>query len=713
MVYAAPPPPAGEAGSAAASAVQPYVDALGAYATSPTPAYGLAALFAAVAPFSFVSGRAPLAAAGVPSASAVASSAALSAAAPRVLPPFWQLAGFAAFFAGGGYMIEQGDALNGAGTVTAWSLTYLFFHASSTLRAPTPANLALLASAATVGAGVHGAHYFSQSNWLSGSSASTAHTGQQTLQACCALGLVGVGAASGRRGGGGAKGILSRLSRPFGSSASRSFATSAAAGAASKAQRFVTPLDASHLPRGFAVAGTYAGVKAAISPVPTPPGGSKKGAAPKPDLALIVSATPAAAAGCFTRNAFKAAPVVLSSDVLLRGAASSAGARASSILVNSGCANAVTGEKGMSDARRCVELVGELLPKQASGGASDTLLLSTGVIGVPLPMPVIERCLPHLASGNVLRNDEEAWMETARAFMTTDTFPKLRARSFELAGRKVGMVGIDKGAGMIHPSMAGPVASAPRTLHATLLGLVCTDAPIAPASLQAALEHAMSRSFNCISVDGDMSTNDTILALANGAAPALEGQQALPQGEEISKESHPEEYAVFVAQLTSFCEELAHLIVRDGEGAEKFVEIKVKNAPTYEHAHAIASSISTSALVKCALHGGDANWGRILCAVGYAPLPVGSAWQIEPSRVTVSFSPPAGVEGETLVVLKNGAPQPVDEEQAAKLLAHEDIAIEVDLQGGSAGQQGCTHEAKYWTCDFSKEYISINGDYRS
>jgi glutamate N-acetyltransferase/amino-acid N-acetyltransferase len=448
---------------------------------------------------------------------------------------------------------------------------------------------------------VHGAHYFSQSNWRSGSSASTAHTGQQTLQACCALGLIGVGAASGRRGGGGAKGILSRLSRPFGSSASRSFATSAAAGAASKAQRFVTPLDASHLPRGFAVAGTYAGVKAAISPVPTPPGGSKKGAAPKPDLALIVSATPAAAAGCFTRNAFKAAPVVLSSDVLLRGAASSAGARASSILVNSGCANAVTGEKGMSDARRCVELVGELLPKQASGGASDTLLLSTGVIGVPLPMPVIERCLPHLASGNVLRNDEEAWMETARAFMTTDTFPKLRARSFELAGRKVGMVGIDKvregsgqscragvpclcladhrclqGAGMIHPSMAGPVASAPRTLHATLLGLVCTDAPIAPASLQAALEHAMSRSFNCISVDGDMSTNDTILALANGAAPALEGQQALPQGEEISKESHPEEYAVFVAQLTSFCEELAHLIVRDGEGAEKFVEIKVK-----------------------------------------------------------------------------------------------------------------------------------------
>lgn len=294
---------------------------------------------------------------------------------------------------------------------------------------------------------------------------------------------------------------------------------------------------------------------------------------------------------------------------------------------------------------------------------------------------------------------------------------------------------LSQGAGMIHPSMSGPSS----TLHATLLGLLATDAPIAPAALQAALDHAVSRSFNCISVDGDMSTNDTILALANGQAQPVPGaQNALPQGQEITQESHPKEWAQFRDELTNFCEEMAHLIVRDGEGAEKFVEINVKvsrvfyawperlyrcaedaneisvvlqGAPTYDHAHAIASSISTSALVKCALHGGDANWGRILCAVGYAPLPSPSNWQIDPTLVTVSFVPPPheSANFEELVVLKDGAPQRVDENKAAKLLALEDICIIVDLKGGSEGKQGAKEEAKYWTCDFSKEYISVSG----
>lgn len=284
------------------------------------------------------------------------------------------------------------------------------------------------------------------------------------------------------------------------------------------------------------------------------------------------------------------------------------------------------------------------------------------------------------------------------------------------------MLGIDKGAGMIHPNMAGPI-SAGGALHATLLGLIATDAPIHPTALQSALNHAVARSFNCISVDGDMSTNDTILALANNHAQ-------VPDSQLLTESSAS--YAQFRDVLTRFCIELAQLIVRDGEGAEKFVEVQVKGAPNWETAHAVAGSVSTSALVKCALHGGDANWGRILCAVGYAKLPVGESegaakgWSIDPAKVTVRFLPPStaasvsGANGEAfkpLVVLKNGAPQPVDETEAGRLLALEDIVIEVDLQGGAWADVNGGNEAKasatYWTCDFSKEYVAINGDYRS
>ncbi|EPQ28544.1 uncharacterized protein PFL1_03848 [Pseudozyma flocculosa PF-1] len=523
--------------------------------------------------------------------------------------------------------------------------------------------------------------------------------------------------------------------------AQRAMSTSAAAPSAStsKWSRFVMPIDPAHLPKGFVVSSTYAGIKAAISPKPVPDASASASTttkvSPKPDLALIVSSKPAAAAGTFTRNVFKAAPVVVSSQVLLDGAKTPEGPRIKSILVNSGCANAVTGEQGMKDAVECSDLVADALSPALSRSEGDaekkkkkkeeTLLLSTGVIGVPLPMQAIRKCIPHLTSGNVLTGDKDAWLETARAFMTTDTFPKLRARSFELAGRKCSIVGIDKGAGMIHPAMSGPST----TLHATLLGLLATDAPVHPSALQSALEHAVSRSFNCISVDGDMSTNDTILLLANGLAPrssssAASGGEQVKPGDEITEASHPQSYEAFKRELTDFCKEIAHLIVRDGEGAEKFVEIKVKNAPSYETAHAIASSISTSSLVKCALHGGDANWGRILCAVGYAPLPASAsgkeAWRIDPSKVTVTFTPPAlaserGQDGyEAMVVLKDGTPQPVDEEKAARLLALEDICIEVDLQGGSgAAAASAREEATYWTCDLSKEYVAINGDYRS
>jgi glutamate N-acetyltransferase/amino-acid N-acetyltransferase len=497
--------------------------------------------------------------------------------------------------------------------------------------------------------------------------------------------------------------------------------SSSAAAMASKAARFSTPIDASNLPVGFKVAATYAGIKAAISPVAAPPSSSTSAkSSPKPDLALITTDEPVSAAGTFTRNVFKAAPVVLSSDLLLQGSKTSRGSRAKSILVNSGCANAVTGQGGYQDAKQCAEWISELRPSKNQQD-NKTLLLSTGVIGVPLPMPAIEKALSKITKDEVLGNEEEKWWQVARAFMTTDTFPKLKARSFTLGGRMCGMVGIDKGAGMIHPSMTGPGAtSGGGQLHATLLGLICTDAPIEPASLQEALEQAMSRSFNCISVDGDMSTNDTIIALASGLAPEIEaGKSAIKPDTEISKTSHPQEYAAFVKILTEFCTEMAQLIVRDGEGAEKFVEVRVIGAPNYSDAHAIASSISTSALVKCALHGSDANWGRILCAAGYTNLRssssqfVSSQWAIDPTSISVRFIRPdhslSSTEGivSDLVVLHNGSPQVVDEAKAKNLLDLEDIIIEIDLKGGTWGENGIKESCTYWTCDFSKEYISV------
>jgi glutamate N-acetyltransferase/amino-acid N-acetyltransferase len=488
----------------------------------------------------------------------------------------------------------------------------------------------------------------------------------------------------------------------------------------SKAARFSTPIDSSHLPLGFKVAATYAGIKAAISPVATPPPSSSSKSSPKPDLALITTDEPVAAAGTFTRNVFKAAPVVLSSDLLLQGSKTSRGSRAKSVLVNSGCANAVTGKGGYRDAQQCAEWISKMLPSKNEQD-NKTLLLSTGVIGVPLPMSAIEKALPEVTRDEVLGNQEEKWWQVARAFMTTDTFPKLKAKTFTVGGRKCGIVGIDKGAGMIHPSMTGPSSTSGvgGQLHATLLGLICTDAPVEPSSLQEALEVAMSRSFNCISVDGDMSTNDTIIALASGLAPEIEaGKSTIKPNTEISKTKHPQEYSIFVKELTDFCTEMAHLIVRDGEGAEKFVEVQVKGAPSYPDAHAIASSISTSALVKCALHGSDANWGRILCAAGYTNLRSSSnefqstQWAIDPSTISVRFIKPSTCSSESdivseLVVLQDGTPVKVDEAKAKSLLDLEDIIIEIDLKGGTWGEKGNKETCKYWTCDFSKEYISV------
>jgi len=242
-----------------------------------------------------------------------------------------------------------------------------------------------------------------------------------------------------------------------------------------------------------------------------------------------------------------------------------------------------------------------------------------------------------------------------------------------------------KGAGMIHPNMA------------TLLGILCTDAPIAPSALQPLLTAAVDNSFNSISIDGDTSTNDTVVLLANGAA-------APDSSEQITSPSSPG-YAEFAAELTAAATQLAQLVVRDGEGATKFVSIRVQGAPSREVGHKLASTIARSPLVKTALYGRDANWGRILCAVGYAEgIPDGA---VVPERVSVSFVPKEGMRGE-LRLLVNGEPQDVDEARAGEILAEEDLEILVRLNGEEKGE-----EVVFWTCDFSHEYVTINGDYRT
>nr|VWP00344.1 N/A [Ganoderma boninense] len=434
-----------------------------------------------------------------------------------------------------------------------------------------------------------------------------------------------------------------------------------------------SPIPDSAFPKGYALTGLHCGVKKNPELL---------------DLGIILSTSPrpTSAAACFTRNAFKAAPVVVSQDVLERNSG-----RARALVVNSGCANAVTGKQGMEDAWAMVRTTDALLPS-STPSSNETLVMSTGVIGQNLPITKILDGIRSQASGTPsLGSTFSAWERAARAFMTTDTFPKLRARTFTINGKEFHLAGMDKGAGMIHPDMGPPASSG--QLHATLLGCILTDAAVSPRSLQSALTYAVDRSFNSISVDGDMSTNDTIIVLANGAAVAA----AEP---EIDEATDPAAYEVFKQELTAFAAELAQLVVRDGEGATKFVTVTVEGAPTYKDAHAVASRISTSALVKTALFGEDANWGRVLAATGSIPL----SQPINPSRVNVSFIPADGTAALPLLV--NGEPEKVDEARASEIIGQEDLEIKVELGIGS-------ESAKYWTCDFSYEYVRINGDYRT
>jgi len=297
--------------------------------------------------------------------------------------------------------------------------------------------------------------------------------------------------------------------------------------------------------------------------------------------------------------------------------------------------------------------------------------------------------------GQSLGSGFEDWEKAAKAFMTTDTFPKLRARTFKIRDKEYAIAGIDKGAGMIHPDMGPPTPSPSSTsgLHATLLGCIVTDAAVSPTSLQTALNYAIDRSFNSISVDGEMSTNDTVLVLANGAAQ--------PEEKEIDRETDWEGYEVFREELTSFAQELAQLVVWDGEGATKFVTVNIEGAATFEDAHKIASRVSTSALLKTALYGEDANWGRVLAAVGSIQ---SLSKPLEPTQVNVLFVPDDG--SPALPVLVGGEPENVDEDRAKEILSEGKFEIKIQLGIGE-------ESAKYWTCDFSYEYVKINGEYRS
>lgn len=390
--------------------------------------------------------------------------------------------------------------------------------------------------------------------------------------------------------------------------------------------------------RGFVAAGIHCGVKKA-----------------KKDLAILFSEVPAVAAGVFTKNIVAAAPVVVDKAQLSRSTSIRA------IVVNSGNANAATGERGLRDAWSMVTTAASALGVKEY----EVLVSSTGVIGQFLPAEKIRAGILDAAT----KLTKDCHRSSAEAIMTTDTFPKEYAIELVLKGSTIAIGGMAKGSGMIAPNMA------------TMLAFITTDARISPAVLQHALKEASDRSFNRISVDGDTSTNDMVLFLANGAA-------GNPSLNDLSDPEYPEFYSALEHVLV----QLSTMIVRDGEGATKFVEIRVTGAADEGTAEQAARSIANSNLVKTALHGEDANWGRILAAVGYS----GIAFVPEHVEITLGVLP----------ILRKNFQIDFSEEEAKAVLSKKDITISVNLNQGNAS-------ASFWTCDLSKDYITINANYRT
>jgi glutamate N-acetyltransferase/amino-acid N-acetyltransferase len=390
-------------------------------------------------------------------------------------------------------------------------------------------------------------------------------------------------------------------------------------------------------PRGFVAGGLYAGIRKA-----------------KKDVAMIHSKTPATAAGVFTLNKTQASCVLVDKLQLQRSASCSA------VVINSGNANACTGERGLNDSWTMIDSVASALniPRE------QILVSSTGVIGQYLPMDKVVPGIQQLSSHMSRTGNRDA----AEAIMTTDTFSKEAAVQFTIGHSVVTIGGMAKGSGMIAPNMA------------TMLAFITTDAEIDQPLLQKALRHANGRSFNRITVDGDMSTNDMAIVLANGQA----GNQPI--------KDHTEEFQLFLAGLEYVMIKLAKMIARDGEGATKLIEILVTGSTTEEQAAQAAKAVANSNLVKTAIHGSDANWGRILAAVGYSGI------DFNPDDVEISF--------DDVQVLRRNYEIVLDEEKAKAALSKDSVLVSINLNQGSAS-------ARVWTCDLTKEYVHINASYRS
>lgn len=371
------------------------------------------------------------------------------------------------------------------------------------------------------------------------------------------------------------------------------------------------------------------------------------------DIALIYSEVSCVAAGVFTTNIFKAAPVLISQQHLQHN-------KIQAVVINSGNANACTGEQGLSDAKKMTEIAAKTL----NLAPENIIVSSTGVIGVPLPMEKITTGISKAANNLANKNGTEA----ATAIMTTDTFSKEIAIEFELNGKKIILGGMAKGSGMICPNMA------------TTLGFITCDANIDKTTLQIALQNAVKKTFNMISVDGDTSTNDMVLILANGLAQNVEIKWETP------------EYVEFYQALEYVLLYLAKQVVRDGEGATKLLEVQIQNAKTELQAQSAAKAICNSMLVKTALFGEDANWGRIVCALGY------SGAEFNPDTIDLYLG--------DIALLQKGKNQTYCETAAKKILAQSEIVIKANLNSGMA--QACA-----WGCDLSYDYVKINGAYRS
>jgi glutamate N-acetyltransferase/amino-acid N-acetyltransferase len=388
------------------------------------------------------------------------------------------------------------------------------------------------------------------------------------------------------------------------------------------------------LAAGFTAGAVYAGIKT--------PGPDKL------DLAILTSDRPAAVAGIFTRNSFCAAPVVVSREIV-------AARHARAVIANAGNANACTGEQGLADAREMAALAAAKI----GGDASEVLVASTGLIGINLPMDQIRAGVRDIELG------PDGGATFARAIITTDTHPKSAGAELELGGKTVRIGGSAKGAGMIHPNMA------------TLLAFVTTDAAVETEFLQTALARAGGDSFNMITVDGDTSTNDTLVVLANGAA----GNPVVTGGEDGE---------TFTAALTYVCGELAKAIVSDGEGATRLIRVDVRGAASDRDARDAARSVVRSPLVKAAVYGSDPNWGRVLCAIGY------SGATVDPMAVDLFVG---GVQ-----LVKAGAPVPGSREAAEPVMKENEVNFVADLHvGGSA--------ATAWGCDLTEAYVVENSAY--